>query len=60
MSTREFSKLLAAAVSAAKASTLHQRKRDNWTDAAGYARCGWICDEAAKKRQAENEDTFGL
>lgn len=22
----------------------HQRKRDNWTDAAGYARCGAICD----------------
>lgn len=39
---------------------LHQRKKDNWTDAAGYARCGWICDEAAKKQAAENEDSFGL
>ena len=27
---------------------MHQRKRDNWTDTAGYARCGNICDEAAK------------
>ena len=27
---------------------LHQRKRDNWTDTAGYARCGALCDEAAK------------
>ena len=26
---------------------LHQRKRDNWTDTAGYARCGALCDEAA-------------
>ena len=25
----------------------HQRKRDNWVDIAGYARCGNICDEAA-------------
>ena len=23
----------------------HQRKRDNWVDIAGYARCGQICDE---------------
>lgn len=23
---------------------LHQRKRDNWVDTAGYARCGHICD----------------
>lgn len=30
---------------------LHQRKRDNWTDTAGYARCGQICDEAAKAKQ---------
>jgi hypothetical protein len=21
-------------------------KRDNWVDAAGYARCGWLCDES--------------
>lgn len=28
----------------------HQRKRDNWVDVAGYARCGQICDEAAAKR----------
>lgn len=27
---------------------LHQRKRDNWVDTAGYARCGAICDEVAK------------
>jgi hypothetical protein len=27
---------------------LHQRKADNWVDIAGYARCGAICDEAAK------------
>lgn len=26
---------------------LHQRKRDNWVDVAGYARCGQICDESA-------------
>lgn len=25
---------------------LHHRKRDNWTDTAGYARCGALCDEA--------------
>lgn len=25
---------------------MHQRKRDNWVDAAGYARCGAMCDEA--------------
>lgn len=25
---------------------LHQRKRDNWVDTAGYARCGQLCDEA--------------
>jgi len=24
----------------------HARKRDNWVDIAGYARCGQICDEA--------------
>lgn len=28
---------------------LHQRKRDNWIDTAGYARCGALCDEAAGK-----------
>lgn len=27
----------------------HQRKRDNWVDIAGYARCGQICDEACNK-----------
>lgn len=26
---------------------IHQRKRDNWVDMAGYARCGAICDEVA-------------
>lgn len=26
---------------------IHQRKRDNWVDMAGYARCGSICDEVA-------------
>lgn len=26
---------------------VHQRKRDNWIDIAGYARCGAICDEVA-------------
>ena len=26
----------------------HQRKRDNWVDAAGYAHCGAVCDEVAK------------
>jgi hypothetical protein len=26
---------------------VHQRKRDNWVDIAGYARCGSICDEVA-------------
>lgn len=26
---------------------IHQRKRDNWVDIAGYARCGSICDEVA-------------
>ena len=25
----------------------HQRKRDNWVDIAGYARCGSICREGA-------------
>jgi len=28
---------------------MHQRKRDNWTDIAGYAHCGNICDEQASK-----------
>lgn len=27
---------------------MHQRKRDNWVDAAGYARCGAICDESSR------------
>lgn len=27
---------------------VHQKKRDNWTDTAGYARCGAICDAAKK------------
>lgn len=26
---------------------IHQKKRDNWVDIAGYARCGSICDEVA-------------
>ena len=26
----------------------HQQKRDNWTDIAGYARCGYICSQAKK------------
>jgi hypothetical protein len=26
---------------------IHQKKRDNWVDIAGYARCGAICDEVA-------------
>jgi len=29
---------------------LHQRKRDNWVDTAGYARCGQKCDEAEQER----------
>jgi hypothetical protein len=28
---------------------MHQRKRDNWTDIAGYAHCGNICDEQDDK-----------
>lgn len=28
----------------------HMRKRDNWTDLAGYARCGWICRQEEAKR----------
>jgi hypothetical protein len=28
---------------------IHQRKRDNWCDIAGYAHCGNICDEQAAK-----------
>lgn len=31
---------------------LHQRKADNWIDVAGYARCGWICDQSAAKSNA--------
>lgn len=31
---------------------IHQKTRDNWTDAAGYARCGWICDRAEAERAA--------
>ena len=34
---------------------LHQRKRDNWLDAAGYARCGQLCDEAELRKESENE-----
>jgi hypothetical protein len=29
---------------------LHNRKADNWTDTAGYARCGWICDKAEAEK----------
>ena len=29
---------------------LHQRKKDNWIDTAGYARCGAICDEATNAK----------
>lgn len=29
---------------------LHQRKRDNWVDTAGYARCGQVCDQAEQER----------
>jgi len=25
----------------------HQRKRDNWVDIAGYAKCGSLCGEGA-------------
>lgn len=28
---------------------IHQRKRDNWTDIAGYSHCGNVCDEQAAK-----------
>lgn len=28
---------------------LHSPKRDNWTDTAGYARCGFLCDQAKGK-----------
>lgn len=34
----------------------HQHKRDNWTDMAGYAKCGHICSELAEKRQKEVDD----
>jgi hypothetical protein len=27
----------------------HQRKRDNWVDIAGYARCGHLCSKSSKK-----------
>lgn len=27
---------------------IHQKKRDNWTDLAGYAHCGNLCDEASQ------------
>ena len=30
---------------------LHQRKRDNWVDTAGYARCGQVCDQAEQERK---------
>lgn len=29
----------------------HQHKRDNWTDIAGYAKCGHICSSLAEKRE---------
>jgi len=29
----------------------NKTKRDNWTDIAGYARCGYLCSE----REAEND-----
>lgn len=38
----------------------HQRKRDNAVDIAGYARCLWMCEEAARDRQekpVEAEET---
>ena len=28
----------------------HMKKRDNWTDMAGYARCGHLCDVAEQER----------
>lgn len=28
---------------------MHQRKRDNWCDMAGYSHCGNVCDEQAAK-----------
>ena len=27
---------------------LHQMKDDNWVDIAGYARCGWVCDQVKR------------
>jgi len=29
---------------------LHQRKRDNWVDTAGYARCGDLCDQVSNEK----------
>lgn len=29
---------------------MHQRKRDNWCDMAGYSHCGNVCDEQAVKK----------
>lgn len=31
----------------------HQRKPDNWVDAAGYAHCGQVCDEEELKREGK-------
>ena len=35
----------------------HQKKRDNWVDIAGYARCGQLCSDAEReaKRKAAKE-----
>jgi len=35
---------------------LHQRKRDNWVDIAGYARCGNLCDEAAERASEPSKE----
>lgn len=32
---------------------IHNPKRDNWTDAAGYARCGWLCNKAAESNTTQ-------
>lgn len=31
----------------------HQKKRDNWTDIAGYARCGDICRQVSEENNEE-------
>jgi len=36
----------------------HQKKRDNWVDIAGYARCGHICAEAAAQREVEQDEEW--